>query len=489
MAAALRASLLRDAASLRDSVAERALFRLYAKLVWPKKNKPGGDAMEMLTFREIATICDARHRANKRLSTGAAHALGKLIEEMHQNLDQGTYEPEEGIIDKYSDAGLLDPCVIEAIVAVLRHHVQGSSFRGVEFLGKLLYMKIIATPQDGITRDDVKLMSDCLVQNEIDDGSGFMVLTMIDNTIAALGDLVWKKRLLLQDEKNGCANPMVLDKRVLAAMEQGDEELFGGDDIDMYMSILVKAVDRMPLEDYDQDLFDGRDAAFLCLLALKNSKLSSEDMKKGHIDSIVECITNATLEEFSTEQEESDYSEMTWQLSRWQLLRRLRDVNRAASVVSSDLIDTVFVRRLNADVVQKAPLLKMMARCLRERPDVRMAELVASVITSCVEFQVAALKEHKAHKNSAQDTPTVLQTVYTRLRDVGATGDDEVAPSVRCGVLPNVKSLIKRCGACSKYRADKKMMCCAACALSWYCDSKCQKQDWYAGHKHVCVKK
>lgn len=53
--------------------------------------------------------------------------------------------------------------------------------------------------------------------------------------------------------------------------------------------------------------------------------------------------------------------------------------------------------------------------------------------------------------------------------------------------LKTIKCLLN-CGGCGKSQSAKKtLLKCSRCKLVYYCDKKCQKAHWKAGHKKECV--
>ena len=48
-------------------------------------------------------------------------------------------------------------------------------------------------------------------------------------------------------------------------------------------------------------------------------------------------------------------------------------------------------------------------------------------------------------------------------------------------------SQLQMCNACGNVQPNGVLKACMRCRIKYYCGKECQRRDWKAGHKHVCV--
>ena len=82
---------------------------------------------------------------------------------------------------------------------------------------------------------------------------------------------------------------------------------------------------------------------------------------------------------------------------------------------------------------------------------------------------------------AAASVPSSASDPAVRERELQEAADRAVAL-----VCDNLALLMRTCSSCK--RRGVKLDVCSGCESVWYCDTKCQRDHWYAAHKQVCTR-
>ncbi len=151
-------------------------------------------------------------------------------------------------------------------------------------------------------------------------------------------------------------------------------------------------------------------------------------------------------------------------------LSNLTCANVIGSKLNEDACDQDFLDEINSEAID-AGLIFIMTQKLDPQDRDEMT-LAGCLISSHPVWQyVAKLQHRESQRQHFGNSLLCMLYYYFKSQDI------------KVFMFPLIADLIKCCNSCGADGCGR--MC--ACARVWYCNEKCQRKDWRAGHKSSCT--